>query len=699
MKRTAIHLLITGLLVSVWSFAENSDSLSVKQLADSSIIISQKTLPKAELSAQKDSSGKDTVIKTLQIPDRSNTFLLRGRVIDAETGLPVSYATIGINQLGIGSASNLDGEWSLRIPPAGASLKLSISLMGYTTQVLNVANLSEFTTIHLVPSNFQLAEVVVRPGDFVAELLSKAYKAIPDNYPTKPTLCQGFYRETQRVNDTLFLYFDEAALDVYKNTYKNVRNFGQIKIEKSRKNVFPGIDSINNVRFYGGPHFPNDLDIVFSRWDFIKPSEYKNWIYEYVGVFKDSLSEIYTITFRNRKMPNSNFQGRIFIDKNSMAYVGFELERAGLDPLSDQTLSTSEAYVPGNTNIKIGYTEQRGIYNLSYITYKTSGVNTSSKIRTFKDIEYITTGIKTDSVSPIPFDQQFDYTDILSIKADNYDQSYWKDYNILQESKLMGAQTDQLYKEGQAIQELSKVYNKEITKEDKVLIFLKRFTFESAVGYNPISYRGGVHHISYGNASGSASVSSQSFGISTLDGTRFELTKKISIFSNMSTTLYGMSQFDFDLGMNYRFSLAPSGRWIFLDLGLAASTVNSKFDICSIDNPDKNLQIGSTNLKSSTIDVKAAESGLGAKPIINLSVRLGKKYELFVKSSYFLPFIYNHKYLQFKETSGFFLNRKSAKVDWTDHSNLNFTVDGVTVTEPRFDVKPYVFSFGIRSGF
>jgi len=687
MKRSTFCFCLLGLLASFKTIAQTSDASTF-----------EKTLPQWTNTSK--SNTTSVVTEESKVQERNQSFLLRGRILDSETGQPLAYATVSVNQLGIGTASNQDGDWSLRIPATGANEKLNVCFMGYMTKTLNIANLPEVSTIRLNPSHFDLAEVVVVPRDFIAELLTKAYKAIPENYPTKPTLCDGFYRETQRVNDSLFLCFDEAVLNVYKNTYKNTRNFGQIRIEKSRKNVFPGIDSINDVRFYGGPHFPNDLDIVFSRWDFIKPSEYKNWVFEIEGVYKDSLSSVYTISFKNRKAPNSNFQGRMFINKDNLAYVGFELKRAGLSVFTQKQMQSGASYLPGNTNIKIGYTEKDGKYFLSYITYKTNGVNTASKTRIYKDIEYVTTSIKTDSVSPIPFNQQFDYTDILSIKADNYDQTYWKDYNILQESNIMSTQTNLLYKQDAAMQQLTKVYNKELTNQEKTLLFLKRFTFDGGFAFLPINYKGGSHHIAYGIDNGNADISvpSKYFGISTMDGIRFELNKQYTLFSTISAALYGIDQIQFDLGMSYRFSLFPSGRWFFLDLGLAASTVNTKVDICSITNTNENLQIDGKTFDSEKINVKAGKSGFGVKPVIGLAVRMGKRYELFMDGSYFLPFLFKREYVQFKEAEGGFFSKKSAKVDWDD-PNLFFYVNNMKITTPRFDVEPYQFRIGIRSGF
>jgi len=625
-------------------------------------------------------------------------FTLHGRIIDAVSKEPLAFATFSINKLGIGIASNMDGDWTLQVPASASNEILSVSFMGYTARTINISDLSGNSTIQLQPKSYQIAEVVVTQKDFCKEFLQKAWDAIPQNYPTKPTLCEGFYRETERLKDSTFLYFNEAVLDVYKNSYKNTTNFGQIRVEKSRKNVFPGIDSINDVRFYGGPHFPNDLDIVFSRWDFIRPSEYRNWKIELVGTLKDSISNIYILSFKNKKLPNSSFQGKMYIDRDNYAFVGFDFWRAGFSNLNMGQLPDME-YVPGMTSIKIGYTEQNGTYNLGYINYKTSGLNTASKKRIFKDIEYVTTSIQTKEVSPIPFSQQFDYTDILSIEAQPYDSSYWKDYNILEQSKMMNNQTTLSYKKDEALKQLTMTYNKELTEQEKVLLFLKRFTFDGGIAYLPVHYAGGAHNLTYNtNIWNIPDVKTTAFGISTMDGIRFELNKKWSLTGTVSTALYGIEQLQMDLGAAYRISLAPSGRWIFMDLGLAASTVTSRLELGTFSNTSGNLVLDGKTFDSGNLVLKAGKTGFGLKPSIGISVRMGKKYELFTDASWFQALLHKRDYLQLKESDGFFLTRQSVKTDW-NNPDLQLKVDGQTVNSPRFEVQPWNVRIGIRSGF
>jgi len=99
-------------------------------------------------------SAQSTTPSIVTPSENAQSFVLHGRILDSETGLPLPYATISVNQLGIGTACNQDGDWSLRIPASGANAKLSINFMGYTPQVHNIANLSETSTIKTCTVSF-----------------------------------------------------------------------------------------------------------------------------------------------------------------------------------------------------------------------------------------------------------------------------------------------------------------------------------------------------------------------------------------------------------------------------------------------------------------------------------------------------------------------------------------------------------------
>jgi hypothetical protein len=49
-------------------------------------------------------------------------------------------------------------------------------------------------------------------------------------------------------------------------------------------------------------------------------------------------------------------------------------------------------------------------------------------------LEYVTNNVRYDSVKPIPYTEQIQAMEAFSEKATTYDESTWKDYNIIEES-------------------------------------------------------------------------------------------------------------------------------------------------------------------------------------------------------------------------------------------------------------------------
>ncbi|MCX6308695.1 MAG: hypothetical protein NTY32_07680 [Bacteroidia bacterium] len=96
---------------------------------------------------------------------------------------------------------------------------------------------------------------------------------------------------------------------------------------------------------------------------------------------------------------------------------------------------------------------------------------------------------------------------------------------------------------------------------------------------------------------------------------------------------------------------------------------------------------------SKNLVLKAGKTGLGLKPSIGFSVRMGKQYELFTAASWFQALLLKKDYLQVKEADGFFLSRQSVKMGW-DHLQVNREA----VNAPRFEVQPWNIRIGIRSG-
>jgi hypothetical protein len=93
----------------------------------------------------------------------SQQFILKGKVADVVTSSPLIYATIRVNDATIGTTSNLEGNYELRLK--SGSYKLIASFIGYKSDTINIDLHSNKTVNFLLKqSSIHLAEITVLPG-------------------------------------------------------------------------------------------------------------------------------------------------------------------------------------------------------------------------------------------------------------------------------------------------------------------------------------------------------------------------------------------------------------------------------------------------------------------------------------------------------------------------------------------------------
>lgn len=85
------------------------------------------------------------------------------RVLDAQEGTPLPYATVLVQGSTSGTLSNTEG-W-FRLPLRGADDSLRISFVGYRTRVLHFGAALDGKDIRLQRAVHELGEAVIRPGD------------------------------------------------------------------------------------------------------------------------------------------------------------------------------------------------------------------------------------------------------------------------------------------------------------------------------------------------------------------------------------------------------------------------------------------------------------------------------------------------------------------------------------------------------
>jgi hypothetical protein len=105
----------------------------------------------------------------------SQTFSVSGKVSDKETGMPLGYTNIRVSNSTMGTSSNLEGEYEIKLQ--AGNYRLVASYIGYKSATLSVKVNSNLSNINfnLTQTDVALPEVVVLPGENPAlEIIRKA---------------------------------------------------------------------------------------------------------------------------------------------------------------------------------------------------------------------------------------------------------------------------------------------------------------------------------------------------------------------------------------------------------------------------------------------------------------------------------------------------------------------------------------------
>jgi hypothetical protein len=147
-----------------------------------------------------------------------------GRVLDRQTKEPLPFASVYIQGKSIGTITNLQGEFDFHVPPEFRNDMLVISMLGYRNFESPVwSMLSTTTVIEMQTSSIVLSEVVVADSLRGSDILQLALRHIKRNYPEKPFLLDGFYRDVKKVGGT-YISLLEAAVQIYDENYTEPRN-------------------------------------------------------------------------------------------------------------------------------------------------------------------------------------------------------------------------------------------------------------------------------------------------------------------------------------------------------------------------------------------------------------------------------------------------------------------------------------------
>jgi hypothetical protein len=364
---------------------------------------------------------------------------IQGVVVDSLDQGPMSMVNIGVEGKTIGTATNIEGRFSLFLPLRYAGEKLFFSNLGYLRKQVEMPSEDTTLLVTLRETSVRLPEVLVRhvkPDVIMSEVNRR--KSI--NYADDPLILTAFFRETIQ-QDEQFVNVSEAVIEIFKPPYSKEFAQERVRFVRGRKGVFSGDMELINFKLQGGPFLFSRVDIV--RQGGILPDKDGNSQYEYSfeGMDYEHGRDVFVVGFEPRNDTGELlYEGKIRVDEETFAVVGATFE------MTRKTIRKSREYLIRRDSRRFRTRPSFARYRIDYRPWGEKWVLNSvrgevsmritdreKRMRTvFHTVsEMLVTDLRPGERKEFRWSESFKSDYILSDEIESYDSDFWKRYNIL----------------------------------------------------------------------------------------------------------------------------------------------------------------------------------------------------------------------------------------------------------------------------
>lgn len=375
---------------------------------------------------------------------QDSTYLLRGRVLGADTHEPLANASISVQQVNVSSVTNQDGYFSIRVPVSMKNSQLLIRHLGYENQNIPIVTLIGNPNNHITlkTSPIELSEVVVVSGEG-KELIREALQRIPQNYPDKPHMMVAFYREAVKKGSN-YISLVETVLDIYKANYSSYNN-DQSKIYIGRKATDISPRDTVLLKFQGGISDALLLDIAKNP-EIVFGTDGSEYQFHIEGLININDKPHYIISFSPHPgIKEILFRGNIYLDAASLAFARMEFNMNVEDRKDAANIfirrKPSKMRVEVNkAQYVVDFTESNGKWFFNY-----SSTEVSFRVRWTNRFfglfattytissEMAITDRYDNNVVKFPRNERIRSTDVIAEKVEHFlDPDFWGEYNVIE---------------------------------------------------------------------------------------------------------------------------------------------------------------------------------------------------------------------------------------------------------------------------
>ncbi len=365
-----------------------------------------------------------------------------GVVLDADSNLPVPYATLLFENKGVGTSSNAFGAYEFKSKKKlGDAEIITVSCLGYASKSYSLTEIRKMDEIILSKKSIELGEFVVFDNKFSAQdIMRIAFGKLQENCSKKPYQLNAFYRHYCSEND-VYGRLIEAAIQLqdgkgHKRLLNKPEEKVQVKVEQLRRSYdytknFDEHDpiSIYSTVKYDVSSYMTMLHSYPDEWNFrMEDTTYHNgnvvWVVGYNYDFlKNKGAEVIKINATGRVYVNASDFGILKIQERQENSANKEYE--------------NHAY---QLDWEVSYQKFQGKYYLSYA--KEAGWNIDEKLGNDKQVvsrkdHRFQVEIMVNAILLSGFEKykskEPTAEELAQIK---YDEEFWSNYTTLKSSPL-----------------------------------------------------------------------------------------------------------------------------------------------------------------------------------------------------------------------------------------------------------------------
>ncbi len=594
--------------------------------------------------------------------------MISGKIADADTGKPLAYAHVGIPEKGIGTTTGEDGSFTLKIPEQYAQSTLSVSFIGYATYERPLSALQSPASIRIKAVPTSLQEVIVMDEGAVEDIIRRAVRRIPDNYPDYPSSVTGFYRESRTNAGQQYLYMAEGVLDIYKTSYRNAKE-GQVGLIQGRKVILSAEEVEQHSGFSSGHMAAHRFDIVKNREDFIDEKYFPDYQYRVESITVYEGKPVYVIGFDKVEGGKGRMKGALYIDTLSYAFLRaqFEILPEGLKRTDDYPLYAGN-WKANRYTVNYRKLEDKWYFSnaLREGVYRDGGVYSN---------EITVTEIQEGRGAPVPYMERLERGDeFLEITGD-YDEDFWRNYNTTTLGTALQQTVVQIRNQEKAREVFDSTFITRLqTRRDSVLRaqsagsellgkvtphmekadgFKWRFQTSLGLGAHFLETQAADMKLAYLESPDGPSILEHS---GSLDSRNFEPTYHLDfnlffrphffIRGGWSYDLYNSIYRERSLGLGAQLSLSK-GRPFFLRAAAQHSNLRYARLLGAASNEYGKFKADGKKINSDKVNMYYGSRTHNLKLSMEMALELNPGLELFVRGSYWLPFArQQHLYLR-----------------------------------------------------